>query len=131
MQNGSFLDFGGPHFEPGLVDARGRLTRLCKGGDNGAALQEQRLAREQAAKQFKIQMMMMARQAEMAAAVKPPVILPAAPPQQTSDATLEAARDQKRNAGRRFSFSSARMAGSNGAQKLGGSMVLGGGYLAA
>lgn len=130
MQSDSNLDFGGPHFEPGLVDCRGRLTRLHKGGDNGAAIKEQQLAREQSAKQFKVQMMMMARQAEAAASVKTPQILPAAPPQQTNDATIEAARDQKRNSARRFSFNSARLAGSN-ADKLGGTMVLGGGYKAA
>lgn len=129
MQDDSYPDCGGPHFEPGLVDCRGRLIRLHKGGDNGAAIREQKLARQQSAKQFAIQMELMAKQAAMAASVKTPVILPAAPPQQTSDATLEAARDQRRQAGRRFSFSSARMAGSQGS-KLGGSMVLGGGYSA-
>ncbi len=145
MQSDSNLDFGGPHFgaqfSACLEAARLIVSRYraeapadcdpqCKGGDNGAAIKEQRLAREQSAKQFKVQMMMMARQAEAAASVKTPQILPAAPPQQTNDATIEAARDQKRNSARRFSFNSARMAGSN-ANKLGGSTVLGGGYTAA
>lgn len=125
MRTGSFLDFGGPHYESGLIDANGRMTRLCKGGNQDAAIAEQRAARAQSAGQFKIQMQMMAAQAKAAAQVKVPVIRPADPPAQTSDATIEAARDQKRQAGRRFGFASARMAGSN---SLGSQPVLGGGY---
>lgn len=104
-----------------------------KGGAHAAqrnALAEQRAAREQSAEQFKIQMAMMAEQQAAAEAnrIKIPTPLPAAPPQNTNDATIDAARDQKRTAQRRFSFNSARMASnsSNSSQTLGAQPVLGG-----
>lgn len=97
-----------------------------KGGGNGAAIEEQRKAREQSAQQFALQMKMMQQQAKMASQVETPTILPAAPPQRTDEQTIEAARDQSRNAKRRFSFNSARMAGATQPQALGASTTLGG-----
>jgi hypothetical protein len=126
-------DLGGPHYDAGLVDERGRFNRLCKGGGNDAAIAEQKASREQSAKQFAIQMAMMKKQQEAAASIQTPTIapiLPASPPQRTDESTIEASRDAKRSAARRFSFSSARMAGSN-RQPMGGNVVLGGGYKAA
>lgn len=131
MQSGFLDDFGGPHFDGTLVDCRGRLRRLHKGGGNQeAALAESRAGRLQSAHQFQIQMALAAKQQEEAAKVKAPVILPPSPAQRTDETTLEAARDQSRNAKRRFSFASTRTTGAN-AQTLGGSTVLGGGYTAA
>lgn len=124
-------------FDQCLVSARGIVASYrekapagCdpenKGGGNGAAIEEQRKAREQSAQQFAIQMKMMQQQAKMASQVKTPTILPAAPPQRTDEQTIEAARDQKRNAGRRFSFASTRMAGASEGRTLGASTTLGG-----
>lgn len=113
-----------PDFHDFATDARGRFIRLRK-GDNSAAIAEQKAGRLQSAEQFRIQMGLLAKQAALAAEVKTPTILPAAPPTQTNDGTIEAARDQQRNAARRFSISSTRIAGSN-APRLGQSTVLGG-----
>ena len=96
-----------------------------KGGGNGAAIAEQKAAREQSAEQFKIQMAMMLKQQKEAANIQTPTILPAAPPARTDEQTVEAARDQSRNARRRFSFNSARMAGAQ-SKPLGQSTTLGG-----
>ena len=120
--HGNWEDIGGPGFEPGLVDVRGRLTRLLKGGDNSGAIAEQQAARKQSAEQFAIQMRLQMQQAKLAAAVKPPVIYPVAAPQTVDQNTLDQRREAARQAQRRFSFQTTMNPGT-----LGGSPVTGGG----
>lgn len=45
-------DIGGPHYDRSLIGPGGRLTRFCKGGGNGAMLEESRLGREESKRQF-------------------------------------------------------------------------------
>jgi hypothetical protein len=76
--------------------------RCFKGADNGAAIKEQRLAREQSAAQFKEQMALMRQQYEDAQKVKPPVYAPAAPLASASPDAYNAGLDAQRAAKRRF-----------------------------
>lgn len=87
---------------------------LWKGGQHAAqraALEEQKNARAQSAAQFAVQMKLMQQQMKSANQVEIPKVLPASPPNRESEQTLAASQDQRRAAGRRFSFNSARMAG--------------------
>jgi hypothetical protein len=82
--------------------AREALVACHKGAGTGAAVKEQRLAREQSAKQFAEQMGLMRQQYEDARKIKPVVPLPAAPlPTGTPDA-YNAGMEEKRAAKRRF-----------------------------
>lgn len=121
---GSMIDFshpcGGPEWSPDLFGADGRLTRLCKGGGGGAAIKEQKKARKESARQFKIQMEYMRRQAELAAQVQTPRYNPAAPPSSGSMDVVEAGRDYKRAASRRFGAAQTVLAGERAKPVLGG-----------
>ncbi len=118
-------DFDGPHFEPGLIGPDGRLTRFCKGGDNSAAIAEQKKARRQSAQQFEQQMMLAERQFKASQEIKTPEILPASPvPFQGID-TREAGRNMRRQARRRFGAGKTVFAGeSRATPALGGAVAL-------
>ena len=95
-------DCDGPHFEPGLVDARGRLTRWHKGGDNSAAIAESKKARRQSQVQFRQQMALAEKQMAAAAEIQTPEILPASPVPSMGIDTKEAGRNLRRAQSRRF-----------------------------
>jgi hypothetical protein len=94
-------DFG-PHYEPDLFAIPFRLGRLCKGGGSDAAIKEQRLAREQSAKQFAEQMGLMRQQQEAASKIRTPQYLPSAPAPSGGMDSYQAGRDAMRVARRRF-----------------------------
>lgn len=121
-------EFDGPHFEPGLIGPDGRLTRWCKGGDNGAAIAEQKKARRQSQMQFAEQMKIAERQFEASQQIQTPEILPASPvPYQGMD-TREAGRNSRRAARRRFGPGRTVYAGESGGGRmtpaLGGAVAL-------
>lgn len=95
-------DFGGPHWAPDLFLPNGRLARFCKGADQGAAIAEQRKAREQSAAQFAEQMGLMRQQYQDAQKVKPVTYAPAAPPAAASPDVYRAGMEARRRQQRRF-----------------------------
>lgn len=87
----------------------GRLARLHKGGGSGAAVQEQRLAREQSASQFAEQMALMKQQYADAQKVKTPTYRAAAPAAFRSPETYAAQLEQRRRMQRRFGSQATRI----------------------
>ena len=81
---------------------RDALIRCYKGGDSGAAIKEQRLAREQSAAQFAEQMGLMKQQYEDAQKVKTPTYAPASPVAANSPDAYMAGLEARRRQQRRF-----------------------------
>jgi len=117
-------EFDGPHFEPGLFGPGGRLTRFYKGGDNGAAIAEQKRARKQSAQQFATQMQFAQEQLKASKEVKIPEAKPASPVPSMGIDTKSAGRDFRRNARRRFKTVYAGGGGATPAPSLGGAVAL-------
>lgn len=106
----AFIDSCGPAFEPGLIDARGNLSRLHKGGPSQAQINAQK---KQAKRQEEIMMRQMRAQEQAAKAamrsieaanVQQPDLAPPPPAQTSTSADVTAAeRDlmeqQKRKVG--------------------------------
>jgi hypothetical protein len=118
-------DLDGPHWFPGLIGPDGRLTCFCKGGDNGAALAEQKKARKQSADQFAQQMRITEKQMELAASVETPQLKPASPVPSMGLDTKEAGWQARRAARRRFGAGRTVFAGeSRATPNLGGAVAL-------
>lgn len=91
----------GPHFELGLIDARGRLTRFCKGAkapkQSKQSKRNERLQGQVLEKQLKD-----SQEFEMPEFPTPEPVLPAPPlPSVTSSDTIDAARRTRQQAGKR------------------------------
>jgi hypothetical protein len=118
--------YGGPHFEPGLIGPNGRLARLHKGANQEAALREQRLGREQSARQFAESMRRADQQLELSKSITIPEYKPPAPPAAVGIDAIEAGRGYRRNARRRFGVTRSIQAGETRYQRpaLGGAVQL-------
>jgi hypothetical protein len=91
---------------------RGRLegcTRCYKGGGSGAAVAEQRLAREQSAAQFREQMALMRQQYEDSKKVKTPVYAPASPAVRAGAEVYAAGMQARIRQQRRFGSAATRL----------------------
>lgn len=118
-------DFDGPHWSPGTIGPDGRLSRFHKGGDNGAALAEQKKARRQSQQQFTQQMQVMRDQMKAAEGFEIPKALPVAPPAYAGADVVNAGRDMRRASRRRFGAGRSVFAGeSKAAPVLGGAVPL-------
>lgn len=100
------------------------LARCYKGADSGAAVKEQRLAREQSAAQFKEQMALMRLQYEEARKIKPPVYAPAAPMASASPDVFHAGLEAQRAAKRRFGSAATNITARNSRPLIGGAVSL-------
>jgi len=94
------------------------------GGNNDAAIAEQKAARKQSADQFAVSTALQLKQMQAAANVKPVTINPTAAPQTTDQNTLDQRREVARQSNRRFSYQSTM--GAAGTQTLGGATAFGG-----
>lgn len=81
---------------------RDALMRCFKGADQGAAIKEQKLAREQSAQQFAEQMGLMKQQYVDAQKVKTPTYAPASPTASNSPDAYMAGIEARRRQQRRF-----------------------------
>lgn len=118
--------FGGPHFEPGMIGPSGRLTRWHKGANQEAALREQRLGREQSARQHAESLRFAQQQLEMSKSIEIPEYKPPAPPAAAGVDAIEAGREYRRNQRRRFGAGRSVFAGETRYQRpaLGGAVQL-------
>ncbi len=103
-----------------LRHERDARLRHHKGADSGAAIREQRLAREQSAAQFRQQMVLMRQQYEDAQRVTTPVYAPAAPMASGSPDVREAMLEAQRNAKRRFGSAATNLGAGRPRTVLGG-----------
>lgn len=118
------MEFDGPAWFPGLIGAGGRLTCWCKGGDNGAALAEQKKARKQSANQFAEQMRLAEKQMALSAEITTPEIKPASPVPSMGVDTKEAGWQARRASRRRFGTGRTVFAGESATPSLGGAVAL-------
>lgn len=94
----------------GSLSMRDVFARRYKGASGGAAIREQRLAREQSAQQFAQQMALQQKQFDAAQAIKPVTFAPASPLATGEPDTYNAGLDAKRAQRRRFGPSATRIA---------------------
>ncbi len=118
-----YVPGGGAFFDISLVGPDGRLSRLCKGGDNGAAAAAE-AARLESQRQFELSMKLQKQQMRLAASSRSPEFSPASPPLAASSETAEAGLNRKRQVQRRFGTSQTILAGEK-AFGLGSSSTLG------
>jgi len=127
-----YLDFDGPYFDADLIDARGNLSRLCKGGPSAKQINQQK--KDAKKQQQLLQRQMQMQQKQSAAALKamsvelpPPADIAPPPPeaQQTSSDTTSAMMDKKKQLAKRQGLSKTRVAGETGGYLGGGSAQLG------
>lgn len=134
MHSDLSTDLGGPYFGPELIDARGRLSRLHKGGPSQAQINDQK--KQAKAQEALLKQQISAQNAATKAAMRSmemPQVAPAdiaAPPpaqQSTSSDQIAAQQDVARQAKQRRGLSKTRVAGETGGFLGGGSAKLGSG----
>lgn len=118
----------GPHYEPGLIDARGHLTRFCK-GQKAPQQTSQQKRNERLQEQLLKKQLTASNEFEMPEIPAAPPVLPAPPPPTATSAdTIEAGRYARKQAGKRTNSGTGTIfAGNTGGYKpagLGGQKTL-------